>query len=794
MWFIHRISLHLILGIALQLLFLKSAFGHSQRRSPVPYISLVENPRIRTPSQRIHHNSEFEITFSLHGGQQEVRLWLEPNHDIIPKGAKIEYHDENGAVARIESVQRHEIRVFKGSSWVRDESGQGWTYAGWARIVVKQDGVYPLFTGAFVLNHDAHHIQLRSWYLQTKHEFDPDVEKTGDEFMIVYRDSDVGKARFGGQTPLVPRSNDVKAQCQAHNLTFNGLDNPIYHPKVLLDTTSKKDGLWGSFGLDSLLNRVLDKRQNVDGGSIGNSGSFNLRNNIGSTRGCLATKMLALVGVAADCTYMASFESEAEARQHIISQFNSASSVFESTFNITLGIQTLVVEPTNCPGTPPATAAWNLPCSNDAIINDRLNLFSEWRGTRADDGNAFWTLLTTCGTGSAVGLAWIGMLCESTSFQNRDGQIVSGANVVAKTPSEWKVIAHEIGHTMGAVHDCTAEQCAENMSITSQCCPLSVNTCDAGGRYIMNPSTDDRIASFSPCTVGNICGAFLTRSVTRTCLTSNRNVEIITENKCGNGIVEAGEECDCGGTEGCANNQCCDANTCRFINNAVCDDSNDDCCTNCKFSSTTQICRPSTGECDPEEHCSGDSPTCPTDVVLPDGESCSGGMQCASGQCTSRDRQCQAIMGAEYGNNDTSSCNESSCQVQCASPNLGRGFCYEMQQNFLDGTPCEGDGRCKAGMCRGSTTLGEIRAWINRNKPLVIGVSVGVGSLIILCILICIIKACCRRRRVKKVVSPVMPPGPVGRGYPHPQQYYGSGPGNIHQQPYYTRQMSERYG
>lgn len=70
-------------------------------------------------------------------------------------------------------------------------------------------------------------------------------------------------------------------------------------------------------------------------------------------------------------------------------------------------------------------------------------------------------------------------------------------------------------------------------------------------------------------------------------------------------------------------------------------------------------------------------------------------------------------MGVEFGNNDTSSCNAQSCQVQCASPDLGAGFCYEMQQNFLDGTPCEGDGRCKSGICKGSTTLGAVKEWIN---------------------------------------------------------------------------------
>jgi hypothetical protein len=136
----------------------------------------------------------------------------------------------------------------------------------------------------------------------------------------------------------------------------------------------------------------------------------------------------------------------------------------------------------------------------------------------------------------------------------------------------------------------------------------------------MNPATGTNIQKFSACTVGNICSAIGRNSVKTTCLTDNKDVTTITGSQCGNGIVETGEECDCGGVTGCGTNPCCDPTTCQFTSNSVCDPSNEDCCTqSCQFSSNGTICRASTGICDPQEVCSGTTATCPPDTTAPDG-------------------------------------------------------------------------------------------------------------------------------------------------------------------------------
>lgn len=50
-------------------------------------------------------------------------------------------------------------------------------------------------------------------------------------------------------------------------------------------------------------------------------------------------------------------------------------------------------------------------------------------------------------------MAWLGQLCK-TSVSTSGGQSTSGTAVTAVTRSEWQVIAHETGHSFGAIHDC----------------------------------------------------------------------------------------------------------------------------------------------------------------------------------------------------------------------------------------------------------------------------------------------------------------------------------------------------
>ena len=318
------------------------------------------------------------------------------------------------------------------------------------------------------------------------------------------------------------------------------------------------------------------------------------------------------------------------------------------------------------------------------------------------------------------------------------------------------------------MHDCDAGACGDSDTLVAQqCCPLSGSRCDAGEGFIMNPSTAQGITEFSPCSIGNICSAIGRNSVSTSCFSDNRGVNTITGQQCGNGIVEEGEDCDCGG-EDCDDNSCCDAETCKFIGNAVCDDSNESCCEDCQFASSRKVCRESTGSCDPEERCTGESPLCPADQTAEDGDSCTtpdsgafsdDNLQCASGQCTSRDLQCQTLMGGFSDSvpgggsvNETFACDSNTCQLSCQSPEFGFDRCFGLQQNFLDGTPCGNgnNGRCNNGLCSGGDIVDDVGSWIEENKDIVIGIGSAIGGVLALSIVWCCIRRCRRRRAMKK--------------------------------------------
>lgn len=421
--------------ILLLLFFAAVALAHSQARNPLTAVATVQDVRINTPSHRVNALSSFELQLSAF--KRKFKLKLQPNHDVLPEGATVSYLNADGSVARVEPIDRMAHRVFAGDSWRQNLDGS-YSKVGSARLSVFRDGKEPLFEGVIGVERENYHIQLAKNYIQLSHEEDPVVQMNGEDYMVMWRDSDLHhESSF---------HKELKREVQAAGCGHDSLDFNMdpQHP-VYAGVGTQEDGTWGFTPISSM----FGKRQ-LDSATGGNGAGVNLVNSIGSTQGCPSMRRVALVGVATDCSYTATFDDEAAARQNVINQMNTASEVYERTFNISLGLANLIISPRDCPGSAPASAPWNVACSSSVDIQDRLNLFSSWRGGR-DDNYSHWMLLTNCNSGSAVGLAWLGQACVNNAEANNAtstgnggsgaANTVSGANVVARTSTEWQVIA-----------------------------------------------------------------------------------------------------------------------------------------------------------------------------------------------------------------------------------------------------------------------------------------------------------------------------------------------------------------
>ncbi|XP_009994960.1 PREDICTED: disintegrin and metalloproteinase domain-containing protein 11, partial [Chaetura pelagica] len=124
--------------------------------------------------------------------------------------------------------------------------------------------------------------------------------------------------------------------------------------------------------------------------------------------------------------------------------------------------------------------------------------------------------------------------------------------------------------------------------------------------------------------------------------------ELLDPPECGNGFVEAGEECDCGSLAECARSggNCC--KKCTLTHDAMCSDGL--CCKGCKYEPRGVACREAVNECDIPESCTGDSSQCPPNLHKLDGYFCENEQgRCYGGRCKTRERQCQALWGREQG-------------------------------------------------------------------------------------------------------------------------------------------------
>ncbi|KAL4913797.1 Metallo-peptidase family M12-domain-containing protein [Aspergillus aurantiobrunneus] len=459
------------------------------------------------------------ITFQYNGGNdgygQQVAFVLEPSRDLITQETRIRHLDSGHTTEKAKSIADFLYHITKGAVWTK-LPGQPWDSVGWARLIVTREGSNPLFEGTFM-------IWSEQFEIRTQHQNSGLSASAGEEELKVY--------------PIT---------------TTNSTDIP--GPELSLNRA----------GCITTAGSTLNKRQTWSDESIPG---------MGSSSNCFDTKRIAYVGVAIDCSYRAAFDSDDDVKRNIINVVNTASVVFEKSFNIALALRDLVISKPECSRNASSTHQWDVPCSN-GDLNWRLHRFSAWRATAGDD-NAYWTLMTGCAAlAGEIGVSWVGEACKS-EYDGLGSGI--GANVVGHSNTEWQVFAHESAHMFGANHDCDSGACASNLDSSGKCCPLTSSTCNANEEYLMKPIASKGMTGFSPCTVRSICSKIGQAAVDTRCLVSPREMDDLEEevnlpsSQCGNGIVEAGEMCDCGGNI-CDEFEarCCDPTTCQWQDEGDC--------------------------------------------------------------------------------------------------------------------------------------------------------------------------------------------------------------------------------
>ncbi|MFQ5665418.1 MAG: hypothetical protein ACE5I7_03215 [Candidatus Binatia bacterium] len=152
--------------------------------------------------------------------------------------------------------------------------------------------------------------------------------------------------------------------------------------------------------------------------------------------------------------------------------------------------------------------------------------------------------------------------------------------------------------------------------------------------------------------------------------------ECSSDDKCGNGVVDPGEDCDHANT---ADGDCCSAD--------------------CKFAPETTVCRPAVGPCDVAERCTGSSATCPADVRSPDGSVCDDGDACTTSEICSAG---VCLAGSAVDCHDHDACTTDWCDHERGCVNVPVPDCVPSEHFCGDGI-IDADEECDDGVYNSDT-------------------------------------------------------------------------------------------
>uniref|UniRef100_A0A2C9KQI0 Peptidase M12B domain-containing protein n=1 Tax=Biomphalaria glabrata TaxID=6526 RepID=A0A2C9KQI0_BIOGL len=268
---------------------------------------------------------------------------------------------------------------------------------------------------------------------------------------------------------------------------------------------------------------------------------------------------------------------------------------------------------------------------------------------------------------SSLNTAW-----SSTKNQNGDTVLLQQANLVT---------AHELGHNWGAEHDPETSDCSPSTSRSGK------------GKYLMYPYSvsgyDANNLLFSPCS-RELMSRVL--KLKRDSCFSEKSYD--TNQVCGNGIIDEGEECDAGLLGRFNLDSCCN-NNCQLIGDATCSPANHECCMNCTKAPSGYMCtQDSDVDCFESAFCNGFDLTCPKPSFKKDNSSCLDKGQCRNGKC---------IPFCAARNLTACACEElsNSCQRCCRKDSSSPCIPFDGNSPLPNGRPCIG-GYCQDNVCKSS--------------------------------------------------------------------------------------------